>query len=320
MKHSNRTARCSVVVGAGGQDGQYLCDKLAERGDRVIRVYRTALSGDIDSRPMDILDCGAVTDLVREAVPNEIYYLAAYHHSSEEAVGPLRTLLDKSYGVHCVGLQNFLDAMSGYQRQSRLFYAASSLVFGDPKVAPQTEDTPMVPFCAYGITKLNGIGLCRAFRCNEGLFACAGILYNHESPLRGSNFVTRKIARGVADIFYGRGTRLELGGLDTRVDWSAAEDVVLAMMAMLSMDEPQDLVVSSGTLHTIREFVELAFSVVGLNYRDHVVEVPGIVQRPVRKHSLCGDSTRLRKVTGWQPRLSFKSLVESMVRSELTKH
>lgn len=311
--------RCAIVVGAGGQDGYYLCRELTTRGDRVIRVGRNGVYGDMPNRALDILDAEAVVDLVRDAQPDEIYYLAAYDHSSQEGTGSLGTLLDESHNVHCVGLKNFLNAMSIARPGTRLFYAASSLVFGDPPEVPQTEDTPMAPFCAYGVTKLNGIGLCRAYRVNEGLFVCAGILYNHESFLRHRNFVTRKIVCAVAEILRGSGSRLELGALDAQVDWSAAEDVVLAMMAILSLDEPQDFIVASGSLHTVRDFVARAFLVVGLDYRDHVLEAPGILHRPLRKRPLCGDSTRLRTSTGWQPKLSFDDLVESMVRSELDK-
>jgi len=163
--------RCAVVIGAGGQDGHYLCRELTTRGDRVIRVDRNGVYGDMAKRLMDILNVEAVAELVREVLPDEIYYLAAHHHSSQEGTGSLCTLLDESYNIHCVGLKNFLNAMNRVRREARLFYAASSLVFGDPPEVPQTEDTPMAPFCAYGVTKLNGIGLCRAYRANEGLFA-----------------------------------------------------------------------------------------------------------------------------------------------------
>jgi len=318
VKSIESMSRCSVVIGAGGQDGHYLCRELTTRGDRVIRIARTGVYGDVAKGPLDILDAEGVAELVREVLPDEIYYLAAHHHSSQEGAGSLRTLLVESYNIHCVGLQNCLNAMSTVRREARLFYAASSLVFGDPTESPQTEDTPMAPFCAYGVTKLNGIGLCRAYRASEGLFACAGILYNHESPLRHRDFVTRKVACAVADIYRGHGSRLELGALDAQVDWSAAEDVVRAMMAMLSLDEPREYIVASGALHTVRDFVARAFSVVGLDYRDHIVETPGILHRRLRKRPLCGDSKRLRMATSWQPKLSFDDLVELMVRSELT--
>lgn len=317
MENSGNRPRCSIVVGAGGQDGHYLCRELKARGDRVVRVEREGVSGDAEKRQMNILDAGAVRNLVGEATPDEIYYLAAHHHSSQQDPGSLRALLEQSYAVNCIGLLNFLDAMRAVRRDARLFYAASSLVFGDPERAPQNEETPMAPICAYGITKLQGMGLCRVFRANEGLFACAGILYNHESPRRDRSFVTRKIACAVADIHRGREDSLELGALDTEVDWSAAEDVVLAMMAMLSLDEPHDLIVASGVLHSIRDFAARAFAVAGLDYRRHVVETPGLLHRSSRRRPLCGDSRRLRTATGWRPKLSFDALVERMVRSEL---
>jgi GDPmannose 4,6-dehydratase len=315
---SPRTAsRCALVVGASGQDGYYLCRELEARGDRVIRVTRNGVVGDRARQPLDILDAAAVRRLVGETAPDEIYYLAAYHHSSQQDAGSLRALIEKSHDIHCTGLLNFLDAMTVVRRQARLFYAASSLVFGDPRRVPQDEDTPMAPVCAYGITKLLGMGLCRAYRSNEGLFACAGILYNHESPRRAPHFVTRKIARAVADIKRGQAKPLEMGALDARVDWSAVEDVVAAMTAMLAMDSPQDLVIASGVLHSVRDFAAHAFGVAGLDYRQHVVEKPELLHRSPRKQPLCGDTRRLRAATGWQAKVSFEELVERMVRAEL---
>ncbi len=317
MESLGTGSRCALVVGASGQDGYYLCRELEARGDRVVRVDRGGVAGEYGRHPLDILDAAAVMNLVAEAAPDEIYYLAAHHHSSQQDAGSLRALIEKSHETHCVGLLNILDAMTAVRRQARLFYAASSLVFGDPARTPQDEDTPMAPDSAYGITKLLGIGLCRAYRINEGLFACAGILYNHESPRRGRHFVTRKIACAVADIKRGHGAPLELGALDAQVDWSAAEDVVVAMMAMLALERPEDLVISSDVLHSVRDFAARAFDVVGLDYRGHVVENAGLLRRQARRHPLCGDSRRLRAATGWQPEISFENLVERMVRAEL---
>jgi GDPmannose 4,6-dehydratase len=308
---------CSIVIGAGGQDGQYLCRDLKARGDRVARIGREGVYGDAEPRPIDILNRESVRLLVKDLAPDEIYYLAAHHHSSQEEAGSLGNLYRHSYAVHCTGLLNFLEAMCAVRRQARLFYAASSLVYGNPLEVPQSEDTPMLPTCAYGVTKLQGIGLCRAFRVNEGLFACSGILYNHESPLRAPQFVTRRIANAVSSIHRGSRAPLKLGALDAQVDWSAAEDVVMAMIAMLSLHEPQDFVVGSGVLHSVREFAEHAFSLVGLDYKKFVFEDPALLHRSPRKNALCADIRRIRASTGWQPKRSFEQMIEDMVCSEL---
>jgi len=310
--------RCAVIFGAAGQDAYYLQGHLTLTGYRVIAIGRRGVLTEGMQGPFDVLDPAAVLNLIEVERPDEFYYLAAHHHSSHEEQGTLRELFDTSYDIHCRGLLNVLDAIAAVSPETRLFYAASSLVFGEPPMAPQNEDTPMAPICAYGITKASGVGLCRLYRRQRGIFCSAGILYNHESPRRGLRFVTRKIARAAAEIYRGEQSTLTLGDLDADVDWSFAGDVVRAMHLILQIDTPGDFVVASGTLRTVREFAARAFAATGLDYRKCVAESPSIIQRARRSIPLRGDSSRLTAATGWKAHTSFEELVDMMVRAELS--
>jgi GDPmannose 4,6-dehydratase len=309
--------RTAMVFGAGGQDGTYLSQFLESEGARVIKITRARVQADSDVQPpVNLADPSAVKMLVSSARPDEIYYLAAYHHSTQQGTDELSGLFDKSFEVHCTGYRNVLDAVAELRLPSRVFYAASALVFGYPEQCPQSETTPMSPVCAYGVTKAAGVGIGRVYRCERELYACAGILYNHESPLRRPVFVTRKIVRAVAEIVRGQRSTLQLGSLSARVDWGAAEDYVRAMVHILRLPGPGDYVTATGELHSVRDFAERAFAVAGLDYRNYVTEAPELVQRRVRSTPLCGDARRLR-ATGWQPEISFGTLIRRMVEAEL---
>lgn len=318
MSRPDGSARRAIIVGAGGQDGTYLREHLAALGYTVIGINRDHVVSGSERRAFSIVDSAAVAGLLAAEKPHEIYYLAAHHHSSQESTETLRRLVDMSYDAHCRGLLNVLDAIVTVSPSTRLFYAASSLVFGEPATSPQTEDTPIAPICAYGVTKAAGMDYCSLYRREKGVFCCSGILYNHESPRRATRFVTRKIVQAVRAIKADRGAKLMVGDLDVQVDWSFAGDVVRAMHAMLQTDSPRDFVIASGTLHTVREFVDRAFSAVQLDYREHVVLASGLLQRNSRKIPLRGDAGRLRATTGWSPRVSFEGLVDMMVQAEMT--
>lgn len=310
-------SRCAVIVGAEGQDGTYLAEYLAGLGYRTINIGRDHVVSEFGRRPFSISDSGAVAALIEAEQPDEIYFLATHHHSSEQKPGNLRELIDLSYAVHCRALLNVLDAIVAASPRTRLFYAASSLVFGEPSFAPQNEDTPVSPVCAYGTTKATGMEYCDLFRRERGIYCCSGILYNHESPRRAPRFVSRKIAVAVHAIQKDRRRKLTIGDLNAQVDWSYAGDVVRAMHAVLQSGAPCDYVVASGTLHSVRDFVERAFRTVGLDYCEHVVESSGLIQRNRQKIPLQGDPSRLRAATGWAPAVSFDELVEMMVREEI---
>jgi GDPmannose 4,6-dehydratase len=311
--------RVSMVVGSGGQDGHYLSELLRARGDEVLGITRSrcvsSRSGSLDA--IAIVDRAQVSELIAAHRPDEIYYLAAAHGAAESDVEDPYATFESCYALHVTGWLNFLDAVEQQRLATRLFYAASSHVFGEPATSPQNELTPLAPVCAYGITKAAGIGLCRMYRRSSGIFCAAGILYNHESPRRKLPFVSRKIVQAAADIKLGVRRTLTLGNLSAAVDWGAAEDYTDAMTRILRLDSPRDFVIASGQLHTVRQFVEAAFSAVDLAWEEHVVQDGSIlkgVQRPV---PLLGDASRLRDATGWRPSLDFAEMVRRMVRAEL---
>jgi len=267
--------------------------------------------------PLDLLDKAEVEAFVAKVSPKEIYFLAAHHHSSDEDTGVLSELLQQSYETHCRRLLTLIEACVRHSPLTRIFYASSALVFGHPDHAPQDEGTPMRPVCAYGITKLFGMGLCEIFRRDRGLFCSAGILFNHESKLRHPKFVSKKISSAVAAIKRGTQTELVLGSLDSEVDWSAAEDFVEAMRMTLALDVPEDFVFASGRLRSLRDFCDIAFSSVGLDYRNHVRVEQALIVRQPRVIPLQGNPAKLMRLTGWRPRIGFEEMVSSLVRAEM---
>lgn len=317
---SRAEPRSAVVIGASGQDGTLLSGHLRRKGYRVVAVTRQGVSkpdGSID--PLDLLNTSEAEAFVAATTPDEIYFLAAHHHSSDQDVGELGLLLRQSHETHGLRFLSLLQASAKRSPQTRLFYASSALVFGHPESRPQDESTPMRPACAYGVTKLFGMGLCEIFRREQGLFCSAGILFNHESPLRQPQFVSRKISKAVVAIKRGIQSELVLGSLDTEIDWSAAEDFVRAMPAVLALDTPQDFVFASGKLHSLREFCDIAFSTVGLDFRNHVRVAEELVVRKPRTVPLHGNPARLMQATGWRPEISFEQLVSGLVHAEMDR-
>jgi GDPmannose 4,6-dehydratase len=308
----------AIVVGSAGQDGTLLSSHLRERAYAVVEVTRAGVKqADGKIERINLSDTDQVNTLVAGVNPTEIYYLAAHHHSSDQNVGDQVKLLQQSYEVHCQGLLSFLDACIRHSPSTRLFYASSALVYGYPDRCPQDEATPMRPVCAYGITKLFGMGLCELYRREHGLFCSAGILFNHESPLRQPRFVSKKIVMAVAAIKRGRQSNLVLGSLDAEVDWSAASDFVEAMPMTLAAEVPQDYVFSSGQRRSLRDFCEIAFSAAALDFRKYVEVKEDIIFRQPRSVPLQGNPDRLKRCTGWKPKIEFEELVSNLVRAEL---
>jgi GDPmannose 4,6-dehydratase len=305
----------ALIIGSAGQDGRILWDQLREQGHDVVGVARDRVHTQRDSsRPSVDIGCDrAVLQLVEDFAPDRIFFLAAHHHSSEDRTGGDGELWKLSLRTHVDAFRNVLEAVRVAGLPARIFYASSSRVFGSPDCSPQTEETPLKPGCIYGITKATGMMLARYYRDKHAVFASCGILYNHESPLRGPQFLSQKVARGLVAVKEGRQSHLEIGSLDSRVDWGYAPDYTRAMQLMLEAPDPGDFIVATGRTHSVREMVEVAADVLGLPWRTAVVENPSLLQRPTLP--LCGDASRLRAVTGWTPTRSFDEMVRLMTNA-----
>lgn len=305
----------ALVIGCEGQDGTYLVPYLERRGYTVGGIGRGTSMGLASG--VDILDSSQVLNFIGSFVPDEIYYLAAVHHSSEAQAPEDHELLRRSFEINTIALSNFLHAIAASSPKSRLFYAASSRIFGNPRHSVQDEDTPLNPVDCYGISKTAGVHVCRYYRRQRNVFCSVGILYNHESPRRPAAFVSRKIVRAAVRISRGIEGRLRIGDLDSVVDWGYAPDYIDAAWRILQLDEPDDFVIASGALHSVREFVEAAFEGVGLDWTGHVETDPALTPR--RNGILRGDCGRLEARTGWRPATPFRKMVLEMVQAELER-
>jgi GDPmannose 4,6-dehydratase len=308
----------ALVIGCKGQDGTYLCDQLQAAGDEVFGISRDGLQGPDGALRHDVSieDTDAVARTVSDLAPDRIYYLAAHHHASEEDTAGSGDLLQRSFATHTLALVNVLDAIVAHAPAARLFYAASSHVFGKAPTHPQDETTPLAPICAYGISKAAGVQLCRFYRRQHGLFAAVGILYNHESPRRGPRFLTRKIVRGAVAIERGETAPIVLANLDSEVDWGYAPEYTEAMARILDLDEADDFVIASGRRHSVADFVAAVFACLDLNWRDHVQVDPSLLRKTEDRGVLVGDSRRLQAATGWAPRTGVAELARIMVEAE----
>jgi GDPmannose 4,6-dehydratase len=314
--------RRALITGVTGQDGSYLAELLLEKGYEVHGMIRRAstesveriqhLVGRITLVQADLLDQNSLVGALRDAQPTEVYNLAAQSFVPTSWRQPVLTA-----EFTAVGVTRVLEAIRAVDSQIRFYQASSSEMFGntDP---PQNETTPFHPRSPYGVAKVYGHHITVNYRESYGLFAVSGMLFNHESPRRGIEFVTRKISDGVARIKLGLADELRLGNLDAKRDWGFAGDYVDAMWRMLQQDEAQDYVIATGEAHSVREFVETAFEHAGLNPDRHVVTDPAFV-RPAEVDHLVGDASKARAELGWEPRVSFRELVEMMVDADLAR-
>jgi GDPmannose 4,6-dehydratase len=300
----------AVIVGVQGQDGQLLYNFLLKKRYTVLGIDKNIIrsSSGTAFKQVNILRFTEVTHLIEKFQPMEVYYLAAFHHSSEDLPIENVELLRRSYEVHVCGLANFLEAIKDSSFKTRLFYAASSHIFGETKKAIQDEKTPINPSCIYGITKAAGLALCRFYRVRYGIFAAVGILYNHESVLRSEHFVSKKIINGAINIKRGNQKQLVLGDLSAVIDWGYAPDYVRAMHLILKHKSPDDFIVATGKRHTVLDFVKAVFGYLKLDWKIYVKQDPCIV----RKQSFCriGNPTYLTMNTGWKPSVNFKQMIK----------
>ncbi|MDP9389541.1 MAG: GDP-mannose 4,6-dehydratase [Actinomycetota bacterium] len=311
----------ALITGITGQDGSYLAELLLAKGYEVVGMVRRSSTvtferiAHIQDRIRvvsgDLLDEVSMIKLLQVHRPTEVYNLAAQSFVQTSWEQPVLTGETTALGVTRV-----LDAIRTVDPSIHFYQASSSEMFGKVVESPQRETTPFYPRSPYGVAKVYGHWITVNYRESYGLHASSGMLFNHESPRRGLEFVTRKITAGVARIKHGIDTTLPLGNLDARRDWGFAGDYVRAMWLMLQQDAPGDFVVATGETHSVREFCELAFGAAGLDYRDHVVLDPRFM-RPAEVDVLIGDASRARAELGWKPDVSFTGLVEAMVEADL---
>jgi len=319
--------RTAVITGITGQDGSYLAEFLLEKGYQVHGVVRRAaledpehrmsrlqpVLGRIELHSASLESYPSLFKVVQTLKPDEFYHLAAQSFVSYSFEDEFSTLNTNINGTHYA-----LSAVKECAPACRFYFAASSEMFGKVREVPQTEDTPFHPRSAYGISKCAGFELTRNYREAYNLHATSGILYNHESPRRGYEFVTRKITSHVARIKLGMRQDLRLGNLEAKRDWGHAKDYVKAMWMMLQQPTPDDYVIATGETHSVREFAQIAFDCVGLDYRKYVVSDPQFF-RPAEVDLLLGDPARARRVLGWKPERTFRQLIEEMVEQDLKK-
>jgi len=315
----------ALITGITGQDGSYLSELLLEKGYEVHGVVRrVALEQPLARmwRIRHILDkihihsasmesYASIFDIVSDVKPDECYHLAAQSFVSYSFEDEFSTINTNLNGTHYV-----LSAIKRQAPKCRFYFAASSEMFGNVKESPQNESTPFHPRSPYGISKMAGFELTRNYREAYALFALSGILFNHESPRRGAEFVTRKITSAAARIKLGLDKEIRLGNLEARRDWGHSKDYVRAMWLMLQHQEPEDFVIATGKSHSVRDFLETAFSCVGLDYHDYLA-IDKDLYRPSEVNVLQGDASKARRKLGWEPTVSFEDLVKEMVESDL---
>jgi GDPmannose 4,6-dehydratase len=315
----------AIITGITGQDGSYLAELLLDKGYEVHGMVRRAstenfdriahLGGRVRLHQADLLDQLSIIEVLREVRPDEVYNLAAMSFVPTSWKQPVLT--GEFTGI---GVTRMLEAIRLLDRTGIRFYqASSSEMFGKVQEVPQKETTPFYPRSPYGVAKVYGHFITVNYRESYGMFCCSGILFNHESPRRGKEFVTRKVTDGVAQIKVGLAGELRLGNLDAQRDWGFAGDYVNAMWLMLQQDRPDDYVVATGVTHSVRDLVRVAFECAGLDWQQHVVQDPALI-RPAEVDLLIGDASKARRVLGWRPEVTFEGLVHMMVEADLKRH
>jgi GDPmannose 4,6-dehydratase len=317
-------ARRALITGIAGQDGSLLAELLLEDGYEVYGIVRRPISEQFDNLAAirdrvelvqaDLLDELSLVDALRECRPHEVFNLASPSFVPMSWKQPVLTA-----EFAAVGVTALLESIRLVDAEIRFYQASSSEIFGEPREVPQTEETALSPVTPYGVAKAYGHLIVRSYRRRYGLYACSGILYNHESPRRPLDFVTRKIAHAAAAISLGLTGELWLGDLDARRDWGYAGDYVRAMALMLRQDDADDFVIATGVAHSVHELVELAFGHVGLDWHEYVHIDESLRRGAAELHDLVGDSSKARSQLGWAPTLDFEGLVRLLVDADLER-
>lgn len=316
-------SKAVLITGITGQDGSYLAEFLLQKGYRVYGLIRRSstinferlvhLQDRIELIPGDILDQNSLISALGESEPDEVYNLASQSFVPTSWNQPVLT-----GEFTALGVTRMLEAVRVVNPRVKFYQASSSEMFGMVRESPQNESTPFYPRSPYGVAKLYGHWITVNYRESYGLFACSGILFNHESPRRGIEFVTRKVSYGAARIKLGLQRTLKMGNLDAERDWGFAGDYVEAMWMMLQQDRPGDYVIATGVNHSVRHLLESAFGCVGLDYRDFVEADPALL-RPAEVHHLRGDYSKAERELGWKPKVSFEELIAMMVKADLER-
>ena len=314
----------ALITGITGQDGSYLAEFLLEKGYKVVGIVRRSsttpyerishLVDDIELVSADLLDQTSLTDVVSDCKPDEIYNLAAQSFVQTSWNQPVLT-----GEFTALGVTRMLEAMKKAAPNARFYQASSSEMFGKVHESPQRESTPFYPRSPYGVAKVYGHWITVNYRESFALYAVSGILFNHESPRRGLEFVTRKVTDGAARIKLGLSREIRLGNLEARRDWGFAGDYVRAMWLMLQQDTPDDYVIGTGKTWSVRQLCETAFRCVGLDYRDYVVQDDRFF-RPAEVDLLVADASKSRDALGWEPDVTFEQLIEMMVQADLARY
>jgi GDPmannose 4,6-dehydratase len=313
--------KTALVTGVTGQDGSYLAEFLLEKDYRVVGMVRRTstinfdrikhIQDDVEIVQGDLLDQSSMMELVREYQPEEVYNLAAQSFVPTSFTQPVLT-----GEFTALGVTRLLEAIRHVKPDARFYQASSSEMFGKVQEVPQRESTPFYPRSPYGVAKLYGHWITVNYRESYNLFACSGILFNHESPRRGLEFVTHKVTHAAARIKLGLQKELRVGNLEARRDWGFAGDYVRGMWMMLQQDQPDDYVLATGETHSVQELCDVAFARVGLNWQDHV-KIDPKYYRPAEVDLLIGDPTKAAHMLGWKPDVTFKGLVEMMVDADM---
>lgn len=306
----------AIIVGCNGQDGKLLYDFLLKRNYKLLGVGKNFIKcpDGLCFSTIDIRKTKEVFNLISEFRPDEIYYLAAFHHSSEEnPVGNIE-LFQRSHEVHVLALVNFLEGIKQFSPETKIFYAASSHIFGKPISEIQDENTPINPNCFYGITKANGLFACRLYRNNYSVFASTGILYNHESRFRSEIFVSKKIITGAINIKNKKQEKLVLGDLNAEIDWGYAPDYVDAMYRIVNSVVPDDFIIAAGKKHKVIDFVKITFEYLNLDWKLYVEENSSVI----KKKNFCrvGNPEKLMNITGWKPSVDFNEMIRLLLVDE----
>jgi len=315
--------KVALITGVTGQDGSYLAEFLLEQGYKVYGMVRRSseekaeriahLRGKIELLQGDLLDQFSLISVLKEAQPEEVYNLAAQSFVPTSWAQPVLTSEFTALGV-----TKLLESIRLVNRDIRFYQASSSEMFGKVRETPQTEMTPFYPRSPYGVSKVYGHYITINYRESYGMFAVSGILFNHESPRRGMEFVTRKVTDGVAKIKLGLSDEIRLGNLDAKRDWGFAGDYVRAMWLMLQQAKPDDFVISTGSTHSVRDLVRVAFEAVDLDWEKYV-KVDKAFLRPAEVDLLVGDASKAKNELGWEPKVTFEEMIKLMVESDLKR-